>query len=97
MQIGAKLIHRLALRCAARDGRNFGPEPAFFGFVHNGVNLHTKVVEAAGVAVPNGFANTQLIDLAFAPLIRLGAFCGFQPPNSPSSAPSYRYPLSGSQ
>ena len=41
-QIEPKLFHRLALCGATGDGWHFGPESAFFGFVHEGVNLHSK-------------------------------------------------------
>ena len=36
-KIETKLIHRLALRGAAVDGGDFGPEAAFFGFVNDGL------------------------------------------------------------
>src|SRR5882724_9057429 len=48
-QVGAKLIHRFGLRRAAWYGGNFGPEPTLFGSVHDGLNCHRKMVEAAGV------------------------------------------------
>jgi hypothetical protein len=41
-QIDTELLHRLALSGATGNGGHFGPESAFFGFVHDGVNLHKK-------------------------------------------------------
>ena len=49
-QVETKLLHGLALRGAPGNGRDFGPEPALFRFVDDGVNLHKgTLVEAAGV------------------------------------------------
>jgi len=49
-KIAAKLFRGVALRGAAGDGRNFGPESAFLGFVNDSVDLHGEIlVEAAGV------------------------------------------------
>src|SRR4051812_42911941 len=40
LNVGQKLIHRLALAGAAGNGRDFRPEAALFRLVHNHLDLH---------------------------------------------------------
>ena len=43
-QISQQLVHRVTLRCATGQGRDFAPEPAFFRLVNYDLDVHATIL-----------------------------------------------------